>query len=76
MLHVRQADFLDRGAELLQFLDGCHDGVNDLRIEAGAEVLLRQADAQTGERLGVVQPEPVRESKVTRLVSNGAGTAQ
>ncbi|AGA86445.1 ABC transporter ATP-binding protein [Stutzerimonas stutzeri] len=33
-------------------------------------------DAQTGERLGVVQPEPVRESKVTRLVSNGAGTAQ
>lgn len=31
-------------------------------------------DAQTGERLGVVQP--VRESKVTRLVSNGAGTAQ
>ncbi|MDA0425442.1 ABC transporter ATP-binding protein [Stutzerimonas frequens] len=33
-------------------------------------------DAQTGERLGVAQPEPVRESKVTRLVSNGAGTAQ
>lgn len=33
-------------------------------------------DAQTGERLGVVQPEPVRESKITRLVSNGAGTAQ
>jgi multiple sugar transport system ATP-binding protein len=33
-------------------------------------------DAQTGERLGVVQPEPVRESKVPRLVSNGAGTAQ
>ncbi|MCW8157465.1 sn-glycerol-3-phosphate ABC transporter ATP-binding protein UgpC [Stutzerimonas stutzeri] len=33
-------------------------------------------DAQTGERLGVVQPAPVRESKVTRLVSNGAGTAQ
>ena len=33
-------------------------------------------DAQTGERLGVVQPEPVRESKVTRLVSNGTGTAQ
>ncbi len=33
-------------------------------------------DAQTGERLGVVQPEPVRESKVSRLVSNGAGTAQ
>ena len=33
-------------------------------------------DAQTGERLGVVQPEPMRESKVTRLVSNGAGTAQ
>ncbi|MCQ4294943.1 sn-glycerol-3-phosphate ABC transporter ATP-binding protein UgpC [Pseudomonas stutzeri] len=33
-------------------------------------------DGQTGERLGVVQPEPVRESKVTRLVSNGAGTAQ
>jgi len=33
-------------------------------------------DAQTGERLGVVQPEPVRESKVTRLVSNGAGTGQ
>jgi multiple sugar transport system ATP-binding protein len=33
-------------------------------------------DAQTGERLGVVQPELVRESKVTRLVSNGAGTAQ
>ncbi|MCQ4264197.1 sugar ABC transporter ATP-binding protein [Stutzerimonas stutzeri] len=33
-------------------------------------------DAQTGERLGVVQPEPVRESKVTRLVSNGAGTVQ
>ena len=33
-------------------------------------------DAQTGERLGVVQPEPVRESKVTRLVSNGAGSAQ
>ncbi len=31
-------------------------------------------DAQSGERLGVVQP--VRESKVTRLVSNGAGTAQ
>ncbi|WP_436785299.1 ABC transporter ATP-binding protein [Stutzerimonas frequens] len=31
-------------------------------------------DAQTGERLGVAQP--VRESKVTRLVSNGAGTAQ
>lgn len=33
-------------------------------------------DAQTGERLGVVQPEPVRESKITRLVPNGAGTAQ
>ncbi len=33
-------------------------------------------DAQTGERLDVAQPEPVRESKVTRLVSNGAGTAQ
>jgi multiple sugar transport system ATP-binding protein len=33
-------------------------------------------DAQTGERLGVVQPEPVRENKVTRLVSNGAGTGQ
>jgi len=33
-------------------------------------------DAQTGERLGVVQPEPVRESKVTRLVSNGAGPVQ
>ncbi len=33
-------------------------------------------DAQTCERLGVAQPEPVRESKVTRLVSNGAGTAQ
>ena len=33
-------------------------------------------DAQTGERLGVVQPEPVRGSKVTRLVSNGAGTGQ
>ena len=33
-------------------------------------------DVQTGERLGVVQPEPVRESKVPRLVSNGAGTAQ
>lgn len=33
-------------------------------------------DAQTGERLGVVQPEPVRESKITRLVSNGAGIAQ
>ncbi|WP_312722688.1 ABC transporter ATP-binding protein [Stutzerimonas kunmingensis] len=33
-------------------------------------------DAQTGERLGAVQPEPVRESRVTRLVSNGAGTAQ
>ncbi|MFI8692577.1 ABC transporter ATP-binding protein [Stutzerimonas kunmingensis] len=33
-------------------------------------------DAQTGERLGVVQPAATRESKVTRLVSNGAGPVQ
>lgn len=30
-------------------------------------------DAQSGERLGLAQPAATRESKVTRLVSNGAG---
>ena len=33
-------------------------------------------DAQSGERLGLAQPAVAQESKVTRLVSNGAGTAQ
>jgi len=33
-------------------------------------------DAQSGERLGLAQPAVAHESKVTRLVSNGAGTAQ
>ncbi|MDH0182779.1 sn-glycerol-3-phosphate ABC transporter ATP-binding protein UgpC [Stutzerimonas stutzeri] len=33
-------------------------------------------DAQSGERLGLAQPAATRESKVTRLVSNGAGPVQ
>ncbi|WP_049339995.1 ABC transporter ATP-binding protein [Stutzerimonas stutzeri] len=33
-------------------------------------------DAQSGERLGLAQPVATRESKVTRLVSNGAGPVQ
>ncbi len=33
-------------------------------------------DAQSGERLGLAQPAVTRESKVTRLVSNGAGPVQ
>ena len=33
-------------------------------------------DAQSGERLGLAQPATTRESKVTRLVSNGAGPVQ
>lgn len=33
-------------------------------------------DAQSGERLGLAQPAATRESKVNRLVSNGAGPVQ
>ena len=51
MLHVRQRDVLDGGAELLQLLDHGHDLLADACIEAGAEVFARQADAQAGQRL-------------------------
>ncbi|MNN24111.1 hypothetical protein D3C81_1375290 [compost metagenome] len=50
MLHVRQADFLDHCAELFQLLDAGLDPFGDARVEAGAEVLLRQADAQALQR--------------------------
>ncbi|MNQ64607.1 hypothetical protein D3C85_790370 [compost metagenome] len=51
MLHVRQADVLDGGAEFFQLLDHGQYGVSDARVQAGAEVFLRQADAQAGQRL-------------------------
>ncbi|MCY1411175.1 hypothetical protein D9M71_265570 [compost metagenome] len=50
VLHVRQADFLDHGAELFQLLDALVDQLGDAWVQAGTEVLLRQADAQAFER--------------------------
>ena len=52
VLHVRQRDVLDGGAELFQLLDHGHDLLANARVQAGTEVLLGQADTQAGERLG------------------------
>ncbi len=50
MLHVRQADFLDHGTELLQLFNAVLDQLGDARVETGAEVFLRHADAQALQR--------------------------
>src|SRR5689334_11638996 len=50
VLHVRQADFLDHGAELFQLFNAGHDQVGDARVQACAEVFLRHADAQALQR--------------------------
>ncbi|MNF33456.1 hypothetical protein D3C84_142710 [compost metagenome] len=51
MLHVRQADVLDGGAEFLQLLDHRQHLLADAGIEAAAEVFPGQADTQAVQRL-------------------------
>ena len=50
VLHVRQADRLDHGAEFFQFLDAVVDQLGDTRVEAFAEELFRHADTQAIQR--------------------------
>ncbi len=50
MLVVRQADFLDHGAKLFELFDAVLHQFGDTRVEAGAEVFLRHADAQALDR--------------------------
>jgi len=50
VLVVRQADFLDHGAQAFQRLDAVVHQFGDTRVETGAEVFLRHADAQAFER--------------------------
>jgi len=50
VLHVRQADRLDHGTELLQLFDAVVDQLGDARVEAFAEELRRHADTQALQR--------------------------